>query len=215
MFFFFKFHRKLMKENKTTIENLEHKSKPYLSKYDISSHHNFEQVMGTNKWLWAIPIMPASAKPKGEGIYFDKNCDSEGSEGEEDETPEDNVQQERNPINFQRRDGEESKNIQSTSKAPNLSSTSNLRKLGQPVEEQSNGHNNVERITKQGDKMTIHNERTNQWNNLTNIVKADNPHPQVYKSSGSEENSAAQTSNVANKQQYTNEIESKGENDGK
>ena len=71
MFFFFKFHRRLVRENKTTIENIEHKEEPnYVSKYDIDFKHNVEQVMGTNRWYWLLPIMPKHCSPAGQGIYF-------------------------------------------------------------------------------------------------------------------------------------------------
>jgi hypothetical protein len=82
--YFFSFHRKLVYENKTTIENLEHKDKPtYSSRYDIDKTHNTEQIMGTNRWIWLLPIMPQSSFPHGDGINFKKNFDS-------DDEPEEN-----------------------------------------------------------------------------------------------------------------------------
>lgn len=193
---------------------MENQSKPYDSKYDISYDHNIEQVMGTNKWLWAFPIMPASAKPRGEGIYFEKNVDSEASEGEggEDETPEDNNQpSERHPVNFQRRPPENDQGNQGTSQA--LDARVAVGTVGRaPVqsdlqrEDFKAGQDTVQ-TTKQGDKMTIHNDRASKWDNLNNIVKAENP-PQVYKSSGSDENSAAVAgAGAAGKKQFTNQID--------
>ena len=41
MTFFMKFHIYLVKTNKTTIENLEKKSSPYVSLYDIGEFHNW------------------------------------------------------------------------------------------------------------------------------------------------------------------------------
>lgn len=201
---------------------MENQSKPYESKYDISYDHNLEQVMGTNRWLWAFPIMPASTKPRGEGIYFEKNVDSEASEGEggEDETPEDNNQpserrpdhsQNRPPANFQRRQPENGQGNQGSSQV--VDARAAVGTVGRAQnhslvhrEEFKEGQDTVQ-TTKQGDKMTIHNDRTSKWDNLNNIVKAENP-PQTYKSSGSDENSAAVVgSSVAGKKQFTNQID--------
>jgi hypothetical protein len=109
MFVFFKFHRKLVRENKTTIENLEHKNKEYESKYDINESENTEQIMGTVKWLWPFPIMPNSSKPHGEGIYFHKRFESEDSEGEgeSDERNRNESEAQRNPANFGARGGQD------------------------------------------------------------------------------------------------------------
>ena len=55
---------------------------------------------------------------------------------------------------------------------------------------------NTETITKQGDKMTIHNnDRGSQWKNLNNIVRSDNPN-QVYKSSESDQNNTVNVQGV-------------------
>jgi palmitoyltransferase ZDHHC2/15/20 len=67
---FLKFHIKLMSENKTTIENLEAKGKPFKSPYDNGPWANFYQVFGTNKYLWPFPIYAESGKPMGDGIYW-------------------------------------------------------------------------------------------------------------------------------------------------
>lgn len=72
IFMFYKFHKSLVRENKTTIENLEHRNEPYESRYNMGIEYNYKQVFGTNRFLDWFPIMPSSAKPKGDGIYFDK-----------------------------------------------------------------------------------------------------------------------------------------------
>ena len=206
MFVFFRFHRKLVRENKTTIENLEHKNKEYESKYDINECENIEQVMGTIRWLWFLPIMPASTKPHGEGINFHKRFESEDSEGEgesEEKNKHDNDAQ-RNPANFGGRGGQDS--LQGNQGNPQnnvLRSQNQNNQVGKPGEnrrtenqaiDDKNGENN-ETITKQGDKMTIHNDRGSQWKNLNNIVRSDNPN-QVYKSSESDQNNSSKVQPV-------------------
>ena len=65
---FFKFHIKLILENKTTIETLDHKGKEFQSKYDKGIWNNWYEVMGITKWLWFIPLKIYQGKPKGNGI---------------------------------------------------------------------------------------------------------------------------------------------------
>ena len=65
---FLKFHIKLMLENKTTIETLDHKGKEFLSKYDKGKCENYYEVMGTSKCLWFFPLKRYYGKPKGNGI---------------------------------------------------------------------------------------------------------------------------------------------------
>lgn len=65
---FFKFHIKLILENKTTIETLDHKGAEYHSKYDQGAWENWYQVMGVNKLLWFVPLKIYQGKPKGNGI---------------------------------------------------------------------------------------------------------------------------------------------------
>ncbi len=65
---FFKFHIKLILENKTTIETLDHKGKEFKSKYDKGKWNNWIEVMGITKWLWFIPLKIYQGKPKGNGI---------------------------------------------------------------------------------------------------------------------------------------------------
>ena len=67
---FSKFHFKLLFENKTTIENLEKKKKPYHSEWDLGHHKNFYQVFGRNKLLWPFPVMFESGRPDGNGIEW-------------------------------------------------------------------------------------------------------------------------------------------------
>jgi palmitoyltransferase len=63
----------LLSNNKTTIENLDKKGKPFKSLYDIGSTNNWYQVFGTNKFLWPFPVFSASGKPLGDGIYWPTN----------------------------------------------------------------------------------------------------------------------------------------------
>lgn len=73
MTFFLKFHIFLASTNKTTIENLDKKGKPYRSPYDMGTVNNVYQVFGTNKWLWPFPVFCGSGKPLGDGIYWPSN----------------------------------------------------------------------------------------------------------------------------------------------
>lgn len=211
MFMFFNFHRKLVRENKTTIENLEHKNKEYRSNYEMSEEENIVQVMGTIKWLWPFPIMPNCAKPKGEGIYFHKNHDSEGSEGEGEDEENKNQGNERPPANFgAAQDSSQNQNSQVVPTANILRTSNQINQGGQPVQAALNNPNTVRtadqmdkpETAKQGDKMIIHNEKASQWQNLNNIVHSDNP-VQVYKSSESEKE-ASYRAPVQNKRQFTN-----------
>lgn len=70
MTMFLKFHINLALSNKTTIENLEMKGRPFQSQYDIGAKNNWEQVFGRNRLLWPFPIFADSGKPIGEGIYW-------------------------------------------------------------------------------------------------------------------------------------------------
>jgi hypothetical protein len=178
MWFFFSFHRKIMYDNKTTIETLEMKNKPYESKYNINMKHNIMQIMGTKLWLWPMPIMPASAKPIGEGIYFEKNAESEEDEDSEETPEEDNNNNAVNADNHTRQGRYQPENtgVNNTSNV-----TDNRPQYGQSV---SNGGNRVDaRVANTTDRMTVHNNETiNKWDNLNNIVKSDNVNL-AYKSS--------------------------------
>ncbi len=70
---FFKFHIKLILENKTTIETLDHKGKEFLSKYDKGKLNNWYEVMGITTWLWFFPLKIYQGKPKGNGIDWGEN----------------------------------------------------------------------------------------------------------------------------------------------
>ena len=70
---FFKFHIKLILENKTTIETLDHKGAEFHSKYDKGLWNNWIEVMGVTKWLWFIPLKIYQGKPKGNGIDWGNN----------------------------------------------------------------------------------------------------------------------------------------------
>ena len=63
MMFFLRFHIRLVSENKTTIENLDHKNLPFQSKFDLGTMYNLYQVFGTNIYLWPFPIYLDSGKP--------------------------------------------------------------------------------------------------------------------------------------------------------
>lgn len=68
---FLKFHIKLAKENKTTIENLEKKGQPFKSNFDIDPGYNLRQIFGSNPWLYPFPIFCGSGKPVGDGITWE------------------------------------------------------------------------------------------------------------------------------------------------
>eukprot|EP00344_Euplotes_crassus_P007813 CAMPEP_0197018026 /NCGR_PEP_ID=MMETSP1380-20130617/79869_1 /TAXON_ID=5936 /ORGANISM="Euplotes crassus, Strain CT5" /LENGTH=291 /DNA_ID=CAMNT_0042445193 /DNA_START=626 /DNA_END=1498 /DNA_ORIENTATION=- len=183
MGFFFSFHRKLVKENKTTIENIEHNSDPkYESKYNIDFWHNVTQVMGTNKWIWWIPIMPASNMPPGQGIYFEKRYESEDSDDDGGDNRPNNYQ------NHERNDFNRGSNnmIERLTKQGDASKVQDRNR--------ANGDNHI-----QADRMTIHEENQNKWENLNNIVQSENAN-QIYKSSESHENAQQEES----KQGYAN-----------
>jgi len=73
MTMFLRFHIYLATTNKTTIENLDKKGKPYRSPYDMGEINNFTQIFGVNKWLWPFPVFFSSGKPVGDGIYWPTN----------------------------------------------------------------------------------------------------------------------------------------------
>jgi len=73
MTMFLRFHIFLATTNKTTIENLDKKGKPYRSPYDMGEINNFYQIFGNNKWLWPFPVFFSSGKPIGDGIYWPTN----------------------------------------------------------------------------------------------------------------------------------------------
>ena len=73
MTMFLRLHIRLALSNKTTIENLEMKGKPYQSLYDIGWKRNWEQIFGMNRCLWPFPIFGGSGKPLGDGIYWPTN----------------------------------------------------------------------------------------------------------------------------------------------
>ena len=81
MTMFLRLHIRLALSNKTTIENLEMKGRPYTSLYDIGPKRNWEQIFGMNRWLWPFPIFGGSGKPLGDGIYWPTNRpEEEGSQ---------------------------------------------------------------------------------------------------------------------------------------
>lgn len=73
MTFFLKFHLYLAQSNKTTIENIEKKGRPFKSPYDIGGQNNWYQIFGTNRFLWPFPLFAGSGKPLGDGIYWPTN----------------------------------------------------------------------------------------------------------------------------------------------
>jgi len=66
---FFKFHLKLVLENYTTIENLE-REEGAKSKFDIGRSRNWEQVFGSNPWLWWLPMHTQASRPVGDGVRW-------------------------------------------------------------------------------------------------------------------------------------------------
>jgi len=66
---FIKFHLKLVRDNYTTIENLE-REEGAKSKFDIGHRRNWEQVFGTNHWLWWYPAHIPASRPVGDGVRW-------------------------------------------------------------------------------------------------------------------------------------------------
>ncbi|KAL1524571.1 hypothetical protein AB1Y20_019461 [Prymnesium parvum] len=58
---FFSFHVRMVLLNETTIEGPS-------SMYNINSRANWEQVFGTNKWLWFLPVYGGG--PAGDGVHW-------------------------------------------------------------------------------------------------------------------------------------------------
>jgi len=66
---FIKFHINLVLENYTTIENLE-REEGAKSKFGIGRQRNWEQVFGSNKWLWWMPMHTQASRPIGDGVRW-------------------------------------------------------------------------------------------------------------------------------------------------
>lgn len=66
---FIKFHMKLVWENYTTIENLDREENAK-SKFDIGKRRNWEQVFGSNVWLWWLPMHTQASRPIGDGVRW-------------------------------------------------------------------------------------------------------------------------------------------------
>jgi hypothetical protein len=66
---FIRFHVNLVRNNYTTIENLE-REEGAKSKFDIGMRRNWEQVFGANKWLWWFPLHTQSSRPVGDGVRW-------------------------------------------------------------------------------------------------------------------------------------------------
>jgi len=66
---FIRFHLKLVRDNYTTIENLE-REEDQKSKFDIGSRRNWEQVFGATPWLWWLALHTQSSRPIGDGVRW-------------------------------------------------------------------------------------------------------------------------------------------------
>jgi len=66
---FISFHVKLVRENFTTIENLEREENTK-AKYDIGQRRNLEQVFGPNTWMWWLPMHTQASRPTGDGVRW-------------------------------------------------------------------------------------------------------------------------------------------------
>jgi len=66
---FIVFHMKLVLENFTTIENLE-REEGARSKFDIGHRRNWEQVFGSNAWMWWLPMHTQVSRPIGDGVRW-------------------------------------------------------------------------------------------------------------------------------------------------
>ena len=107
LFQFFKFHIKLILENKTTIETLEHKGKEFNSKFDRGKWENWIEVMGINRYLWFFPLKYYYGKPKGNGIDWIENPNVLIQE----ENNENNLNEENNNNDFNKREIEMVENV--------------------------------------------------------------------------------------------------------
>lgn len=65
------FHVRMAMLNETTIEG-------HSPAFDVSSRRNWEQVMGTNPYLWALPLYGAG--PAGDGVHWPSMCASEAAD---------------------------------------------------------------------------------------------------------------------------------------
>jgi len=66
---FLRFHVKLVRDNYTTIENLEREENAK-SKFDIGQRRNWEQVFGANSYLWWLPRHTPPSRPVGDGVRW-------------------------------------------------------------------------------------------------------------------------------------------------
>jgi palmitoyltransferase len=66
---FLLFHIRLVRDNYTTIENLEREENAK-SKFDIGKRRNWEQVFGANPWLWWYPAHVPASRPVGDGVRW-------------------------------------------------------------------------------------------------------------------------------------------------
>lgn len=73
---FLKFHLKLVLNNYTTIESLDHEFVKN-NKYNISYKENWEQVFGIYPLYWFLPIINEKSYPKGDGLTWTVQTDDE------------------------------------------------------------------------------------------------------------------------------------------
>ena len=64
------YHVRLILYNKTTIGDLAHKWKAYISQYDCGFSENMYAVFGLRKWTWPFPFYLNDGLPKGDGIRW-------------------------------------------------------------------------------------------------------------------------------------------------
>eukprot|EP00343_Euplotes_focardii_P000410 CAMPEP_0205800936 /NCGR_PEP_ID=MMETSP0205-20121125/2750_1 /ASSEMBLY_ACC=CAM_ASM_000278 /TAXON_ID=36767 /ORGANISM="Euplotes focardii, Strain TN1" /LENGTH=157 /DNA_ID=CAMNT_0053064833 /DNA_START=273 /DNA_END=746 /DNA_ORIENTATION=- len=152
--------------------------------------------------------MPKSTIPKGQGIYFDKLYESDASSDEEDQQEED-----RRPRNYEQ-DNDVANSSNNQEQQQRLGNTNGLAAAGgrQGSREGNNGMQNPTSGNVDGNRITIHNDRANKWEDLNNVVRSGNS-GQVYKSSESIENSVPLDSKVAGSNvvntKFTNKIDQK------
>lgn len=82
--FFYGFQKRIVRENKTTLEHLEQEAEPYQSVYDVDQEDNYLQVMGTSYWLTWLPIITDSSFHPCRGLHYEKQWGSEDSEDDGD-----------------------------------------------------------------------------------------------------------------------------------
>lgn len=72
---FLRFHINLVLKNNTTLEHLDSKRKkqPISQKFNVGTKINWEQIFGSNKFMWLFPV--ESRDEEYDGINYPRNED--------------------------------------------------------------------------------------------------------------------------------------------